>query len=166
MGGATVLVEQAGGIATVTLNRPQARNALNLTMRAELERALRQPEGDAGVRVLLVRGAGEHCCAGGDVKLMQASRMTAAEGRSRVEAMSRAVLALARFPTPTIAMVLGAGSRDEPDLGGARSGDDDRVGGPSGRACGVLREANAPVQGPLIGGSRGRFLSLTVLAAG
>ncbi|MBI3458513.1 MAG: enoyl-CoA hydratase [Candidatus Rokubacteria bacterium] len=107
MGGTTVLVEQGEGIATVTLNRPEARNALNLTMREELEGALRQLEGDPGVRVLVVRGAGEHFCAGGDVKLMQASRMTAAEGRSRVEAMSRAVLALARFPTPTIAMVDG-----------------------------------------------------------
>jgi 2-(1,2-epoxy-1,2-dihydrophenyl)acetyl-CoA isomerase len=107
MADATVRVEQADSIATLTLNRPEARNALDLAMRAELEAALRALEADAGVRVLVVRGAGEHFCAGGDVKLMQARRMTAAEGEQRVESMNRAILALARFRTPTIAMVDG-----------------------------------------------------------
>jgi 2-(1,2-epoxy-1,2-dihydrophenyl)acetyl-CoA isomerase len=103
----TVLVEQADAIATLTLNRPEARNALDLAMREELEAALRALDGDTGVRVLVVRGAGAHFCAGGDVKFMQARRMTAAEGEQRVEAMNRAILALARFRTPTIAMVDG-----------------------------------------------------------
>jgi 2-(1,2-epoxy-1,2-dihydrophenyl)acetyl-CoA isomerase len=100
-------VEQADAIATLTLNRPEARNALDLAMREELEAALRALDGDTGVRVLVVRGAGAHFCAGGDVKFMQARRMTAAEGEQRVEAMNRAILALARFRTPTIAMVDG-----------------------------------------------------------
>jgi 2-(1,2-epoxy-1,2-dihydrophenyl)acetyl-CoA isomerase len=103
----TVRVEQADSIATLTLNRPEARNALDLAMREELEAALRALDADAGVRVVVVRGAGEHFCAGGDVKLMQARRMTAAEGEQRVESMNRAILALARFRTPTIAMVDG-----------------------------------------------------------
>jgi 2-(1,2-epoxy-1,2-dihydrophenyl)acetyl-CoA isomerase len=103
----TVLVEQADGIARLTLNRPEVRNALDLTMREELETALRGLEADPQVRVLVLSGAGEHFCAGGDVKFMQAHRMTAAEGRDRVEAMNRAILALARFRTPTIAMVDG-----------------------------------------------------------
>jgi 2-(1,2-epoxy-1,2-dihydrophenyl)acetyl-CoA isomerase len=103
----TVRVEQADAIATLTLNRPEARNALDLAMREELEAALRSLEADAGVRVLVLRGAGEHFCAGGDVKFMQARRMTAAEGEQRVESMNRAILALARFRTPTIAMVDG-----------------------------------------------------------
>jgi 2-(1,2-epoxy-1,2-dihydrophenyl)acetyl-CoA isomerase len=103
----TVRVEQADSVATLTLNRPEARNALDLAMREELEAALRSLDADAGVRVLVVRGAGEHFCAGGDVKFMQAKPMTAAEGEQRVEAMNRAILALARFRTPTIAMVDG-----------------------------------------------------------
>lgn len=107
MGGRTVLVEQTDGIATVTLNRPEARNALNLELRDELEATLHALERDAQVRVLILRGAGEHFCAGGDVKLMRARRVTSAEGQARVEAMNRAVLALARFRTPTIAMVDG-----------------------------------------------------------
>ncbi len=107
MGDGTVLVEQADGIATVTLNRPEARNALDLAMRAELEATLGRLDADAALRVLVVRGAGQHFCAGGDVKFMQASRMSATEGQQRVEAMNRAILALARFRTPTIAMVDG-----------------------------------------------------------
>lgn len=107
MGDRTVLVERADGVAMVTLNRPEARNALNLEMREELEAALRGLGAEPDVRVLVLRGAGGHFCAGGDVKLMRTTRMTAADGRRRVEAMNRAVQALADFRTPTIAMVDG-----------------------------------------------------------
>jgi 2-(1,2-epoxy-1,2-dihydrophenyl)acetyl-CoA isomerase len=104
----TVLTECADGVATLTLNRPEARNALDMAMRRDLEAALAALDGDAGVRVLVVRGAGEHFSSGGDVKLMRDSIMTAAEGQRRVEAINRAVTALARFRAPTIAMVDGA----------------------------------------------------------
>ncbi|MBI4011926.1 MAG: enoyl-CoA hydratase [Candidatus Rokubacteria bacterium] len=107
MAATTVLIEQADGIATLTLNRPEVRNALDLAMREELEGALRSLEADGAVRVLVLTGAGEHFCAGGDVTAMQAVRLSAAEGQQRVEAMNRAILALARFRTPTIARVDG-----------------------------------------------------------
>jgi 2-(1,2-epoxy-1,2-dihydrophenyl)acetyl-CoA isomerase len=107
-GTGTILTTCAGGVATITLNRPDARNALDMTMRQDLEAALVDLDKDAGVRVVVVRGAGEHFCAGGDVKLMRDHPMTAAEGQSRVEAINRAILALARFRAPTIAMVDGA----------------------------------------------------------
>jgi 2-(1,2-epoxy-1,2-dihydrophenyl)acetyl-CoA isomerase len=107
MAGATVLVDVAEGIAAVTLNRPEARNALNLEMREALEAGLARLEADSSVRVLILRGAGEHFCAGGDVKLMQARPMTAAEGQARVEAMNRAVRRLIDFRAPTLAMVDG-----------------------------------------------------------
>jgi len=107
MGDATVLVDQLDGIATVTLNRPEARNALSLEMLEALVAALHRLDGDTSVRVVVVRGAGEHFCAGGDVKLTQAHRPTAAEVQARVESMNGAVQALASFRTPTIAMVDG-----------------------------------------------------------
>jgi 2-(1,2-epoxy-1,2-dihydrophenyl)acetyl-CoA isomerase len=107
MAGATVLVDVAEGIAAVTLNRPEARNALNLEMREALEAGLAGLEADSSVRALILRGAGEHFCAGGDVKLMQAHPMTAAEGQARVEAMNRAVRRLIDFRAPTLAMVDG-----------------------------------------------------------
>ena len=104
----TVLTACIDGIATLTLNRPEVRNALDMAMRRELEEALTALAGDGQVRVLVVRGAGEHFCAGGDVKFMRDNPMTAAEGQTRVEAINRAILALARFRAPTIAMVDGA----------------------------------------------------------
>jgi 2-(1,2-epoxy-1,2-dihydrophenyl)acetyl-CoA isomerase len=104
---AAVLVEREGAVATVTLNRPEARNALDLAMRQALEDALALLADDPAVRVLVLRGAGEHFCAGGDVKLMRAARMSAAEGQARVAALNRAVRRLVRFRAPTIAMVDG-----------------------------------------------------------
>ena len=107
MGYATIFLEKADGIATLILNRPEARNAIDLTMREEILSALDELEADAATRVMVLTGAGEHFCAGGDVKSMKAKRHTAAEGRARVESLNRMVLRLVHFPRPTIAMVDG-----------------------------------------------------------
>jgi 2-(1,2-epoxy-1,2-dihydrophenyl)acetyl-CoA isomerase len=110
----TLLVERSGGITTLTLNRPDARNAIDLVMRRELVAALDEIEADEASRVLVLTGAGGHFCSGGDVKTMRAKRHTAAEGRARVQLLNRMVLRLVDFPRPTIAMVdgfaVGAGS--------------------------------------------------------
>jgi 2-(1,2-epoxy-1,2-dihydrophenyl)acetyl-CoA isomerase len=103
----TLIVERAGAIATITLNRPDARNAIDLTMRQELVAALDDVEDDEAGRVLVITGAGGHFCAGGDVKSMRAQRSTAAEGRARVELLNRMVQRLVDFPRPTLAMVDG-----------------------------------------------------------
>jgi 2-(1,2-epoxy-1,2-dihydrophenyl)acetyl-CoA isomerase len=103
----TLIVERAGAIATITLNRPDARNAIDLTMRRELVAALDEVEADEAGRVLVLTGAGGHFCAGGDVKSMRAQRSTAAEGRARVELLNRMVQRLVDFPRPTLAMVDG-----------------------------------------------------------
>ena len=107
MGYQTLIVERAGAIATITLNRPEARNAIDLTMRQELVAALDDVEADEAARVLVLTGAGGHFCAGGDVKSMRAQRSTAAEGRARVELLNRMVQRLVDFPRPTLAMVDG-----------------------------------------------------------
>ena len=107
MGYRTLIVERAGAIATITLNRPDARNAIDLVMRQELVTALDEVEADEATRVLVLTGAGGHFCAGGDVKSMRAQRSTAAEGRARVELLNRMVRRLVEFPRPTLAMVDG-----------------------------------------------------------
>jgi 2-(1,2-epoxy-1,2-dihydrophenyl)acetyl-CoA isomerase len=107
MGYRTLIVERAGAIATITLNRPDARNAIDLVMRHELVTALDEVEADEATRVLVLTGAGGHFCAGGDVKSMRAHRSTAAEGRGRVELLNRMVRRLVEFPRPTLAMVDG-----------------------------------------------------------
>jgi len=110
----TLISERAGAVATITLNRPEARNALDFVMRRELAAVLDEIEADEAARVVILTGAGGHFCSGGDVKTMRAKRHTAAEGRARVESLNRMVLRLVDFPKPTIAMVdgyaVGAGS--------------------------------------------------------
>jgi len=107
MGYQTLLVERTGPLATITLNRPDARNAIDLTMRQELVAALDEVEADAAARVLILTGSGGHFCAGGDVKAMRERRQTAAEGRARVQMLNTMVLRLVDFARPTIAMVDG-----------------------------------------------------------
>jgi 2-(1,2-epoxy-1,2-dihydrophenyl)acetyl-CoA isomerase len=110
----TLVLDRAGSIATITLNRPDARNALDMAMRRELVAALDEIEAEPSARVVVLTGAGGHFCSGGDVKTMRDKRHTAAEGRARVELLNRMVLRLVEFPRPTIAMVdgyaVGAGS--------------------------------------------------------
>ena len=57
-----------GGIATLTMNRPEARNALTRPMMAALSEALPRLAADAAVRLVVLTGSGNAFCAGGDVK--------------------------------------------------------------------------------------------------
>lgn len=113
MGYETLIVERANGIATIVMNRPEARNALDLIMRREMLGVLDEVEADPSSRVVILTGAGGHFCSGGDVKTMRKPH-TAAEGRGRVGMLNKMVLRLVSFPLPTIAMVdgyaVGAGS--------------------------------------------------------
>jgi 2-(1,2-epoxy-1,2-dihydrophenyl)acetyl-CoA isomerase len=63
----TIQVETADGVATITLDRPDKLNSFNETMHAELRNALTAIEGDAGVRAVLLTGAGRGFCAGQDL---------------------------------------------------------------------------------------------------
>ena len=63
-----VKIERADGVATLTLNRPDAYNALDLTLGRELFQASIELDEDAGVRCVVITGSGKAFCAGGDVK--------------------------------------------------------------------------------------------------
>jgi enoyl-CoA hydratase len=63
-------LERDGGVATLTLNRPENRNALNSALRGALLRAFRDLEQDASVRAVILTGAGKAFCAGLDLKEM------------------------------------------------------------------------------------------------
>ncbi len=66
-----VLFELRGGVATVTLNRPEALNALTLAMVRSLDARLADCAADAAVRIIVIQGAGERAfCAGGDVRAL------------------------------------------------------------------------------------------------
>ncbi|MBI4523036.1 MAG: enoyl-CoA hydratase/isomerase family protein [Deltaproteobacteria bacterium] len=64
----TILYEKQNGVATITLNRPQALNAFTATMNAEVQDALKDADRDRNVRCFLLTGAGRAFCAGQDLR--------------------------------------------------------------------------------------------------
>ncbi|MCJ7491125.1 MAG: enoyl-CoA hydratase/isomerase family protein [Dehalococcoidia bacterium] len=65
-----LLYEKEGAIATITLNRPEALNAISLPMLSSLSKALRDADADEAIRVIVMTGAGRGFCAGLDLKVM------------------------------------------------------------------------------------------------
>ncbi len=98
-------VEQ--GVATLTLNRPARRNALDLVMRKEIPDALARVQSDPDTRVLILTGAGGHFCAGGDIASMNAATADASAGRERMRANIGWVEDLVMLDRPVIAAVDG-----------------------------------------------------------
>lgn len=79
-----VRAEQSGAVLHITLHRPESRNAMSLKMVAELRQVLAAAEGtvgkDGAMRVVVLRGAGGHFCAGADLKDMAGARVRAMQG--------------------------------------------------------------------------------------
>lgn len=102
----TVLVETADGIATVTLNRPEALNSLTVEMKHELLAAFRRLERDAGVRAVILTGAGRAFCAGQDLRERQQpdAAPLGVELRERYNPIVRAMRAL---PKPIVGAING-----------------------------------------------------------
>jgi enoyl-CoA hydratase len=65
-----LLVERDGHVVTITMNRPEARNAMDLQMLARLADAWEMIDTDDGIRVAILTGAGGHFCSGSDLKQM------------------------------------------------------------------------------------------------
>lgn len=115
MNGDGVLLETdaASGIATITLNRPQALNALDIPMAEGLRAATTRVAGDATARALVIRGAGDHFMAGGDVKAFHDTlNDPPAERRALLERLigevHEAVTRIRSMEKPVIASVRGA----------------------------------------------------------
>jgi len=102
----TVVLETKDGIATLTLNRPDQRNALNLEMCDALKAAIGSVAGDPSARVLLVRGNGPAFCAGADLKEREGK--TPDWVKERRQRAFAAYAALAALEIPAIAIVDGA----------------------------------------------------------
>ncbi len=107
--GRDVLVETVGATRIVTLNRPDSRNALTLSMLAAASAALREASADRSIRCVVVTGAGDHFCAGADL------RQTFAEDPAFFErlevymdAFHDLVRAVVQSEKPTVAMMDGA----------------------------------------------------------
>jgi len=100
-------VEVTDGVARVTLNRPEVRNALNEALLRELEASLRRLEDDPAARAIVLRGAGDRAfCAGADLKQV-ADRGTTLQARESFSGLARVLELMARMRTPVIAQVHG-----------------------------------------------------------
>ncbi len=105
----TVLLQQSGAIATVTLNRPSQLNAINDAMMVGLRDVLTQVEQDANIRVVILRGAGKAFMAGGDVAMFHARKDEVASLFHELGGVfHESIKLLRRMGKPVIASVHGA----------------------------------------------------------
>ena len=101
-----LLRRDLGGIAWLTLNRPQARNALSLALMAALDDELARIAEDPDAKVVVLAGAGPAFCAGHDLRELRA-RPDRAAYEQTFAACSRLMLRIVRLPKPVIARVHG-----------------------------------------------------------
>lgn len=103
----TILVDDNAPIRTITLNRPERRNAMTQEMQTELIRAL-EDTASSDTRVLILAGAGEAFCSGLDLSELQSMQTkSATDHRTDAERIARLFLTLRDVPVPTIAAVHG-----------------------------------------------------------
>ena len=95
--------ESASGVLTLRLNRPERKNALDLALAGELTRALEAAEESRSVRCVVVTGAGDAFCSGGDLTGGSATGHALATMRE----ISKPALALHQLSKPSIARVNG-----------------------------------------------------------
>jgi methylglutaconyl-CoA hydratase len=104
----TILVADDGDVRTITLNRPERRNAMTPEMQNELIAAMNEAAA-SGCRVVVFAGAGEAFCSGLDLASLQGMKnKTAAEHRADTERIALLFRTLYELPKPTIAAVHGA----------------------------------------------------------
>jgi 2-(1,2-epoxy-1,2-dihydrophenyl)acetyl-CoA isomerase len=109
---ADILTSREDGVLTIVLNRPHARNAISSEMVPELTEIMRSAQQDAAVRCVVIRGAGEHFTAGGDVASFRKTLELDTEARQnqfhgRLDRAAQMVIAFAGFDRPVIAACRG-----------------------------------------------------------
>lgn len=104
-----LVVKRAGPIEYLTLNRPEVRNAFNGEVVRELREWAEAVSADAGLRAVVLAGAGPVFCAGGDLEWMaRAASFTREENLADASAMAAMFAALDRLPVPLVGRVHGA----------------------------------------------------------
>ncbi|MGA9749132.1 MAG: enoyl-CoA hydratase-related protein [Nocardioides sp.] len=103
-----LVVERRDAIATLVLNRPESHNAINVQMYRDLPGVVRELDGDPGVKVIVLRGAGERSFASGaDISEFEQERSDAVKAQAYNEKVAAAEQALEGVRKPTIAMIHG-----------------------------------------------------------
>lgn len=104
-----ILVSKVEQIATITLNRPDKRNAMHAPLIKEVLQALKAMANDTAIRVLILNGNGDNFCAGGDIGWMQKiATGTDAENYDDAQLLADLLFAVYTFPKPTIVLAQGA----------------------------------------------------------
>ena len=108
-----LLVDKSDGVLTLTMNRPEAKNALTGAMLEAMCAEMRGAEKDPEIGAILVTGAGRAFCAGGDVKGFAAEGganhgMGAEDAAARLRSTMEVSRLLHEIPKPTIAAIPGA----------------------------------------------------------
>jgi len=108
----TISREISGGVATLTLNRPDVMNALNVQMTSDLLAAVSAIRTDESIRCVVLRGAGGNFMAGGDVEMFRESLACKAPGERLVpeevfDNVNLSIIGLRSMPQPVIASVEG-----------------------------------------------------------
>lgn len=107
MSASPVLTSVQDGIGTITLNRPEARNALNQAMRPALAAAIAQMRDDAQVHAVILTGAGGAFCSGGDISAMLDTTRTGLAFRKGMRELHQWFPELVNLEKPVIAAVDG-----------------------------------------------------------
>lgn len=104
-----ILVSQSDGIVTLTLNRPEKRNAMNAQVIKELLHALHSISSDDNARILLIASNSEHFCAGADIAWMEKiAAGSYEENYDDAQLIADLMYQLYSFPKPTIVLAQGA----------------------------------------------------------
>src|SRR5438067_2974403 len=104
----TLLLDMAGEIGHITLNRPDKRNAISAAMIADLQTALDEIE-NSHARVVILTGAGKAFCSGMDLEMLAAiAQQSAAENQEDSRRLAKLFRRIWSFPRPLIAAVNGA----------------------------------------------------------
>jgi enoyl-CoA hydratase/carnithine racemase len=98
---------QESGIAIVTIERPEKRNALSLAMWRELGSVFLELKDQSAVRAVILRGQGSHFCAGADISEFNGVRGSLEAGRAYDAVTEATNIAIRDFPLPTIAAISG-----------------------------------------------------------
>ena len=101
-----LVIEKKDNIASLILNRPQTMNAMSKDMILGLQDAVKEIGSDEGVRVLILKGAGDHFCSGADLKLFTEDTASY-EWITAMKGVGQIVKTLREMPQPVITMLKG-----------------------------------------------------------
>ncbi|MBD0273608.1 MAG: enoyl-CoA hydratase/isomerase family protein, partial [Acetobacteraceae bacterium] len=100
-----VVEERHGTVLVLTLDQPARRNALSMPLRTALTAALERAQSDKGTRAVVITGAGDHFCSGGDISGMDVK--SPLEGRERMRLSHQLIRLMVMGGVPVVAAVEG-----------------------------------------------------------